>query len=368
MEGKNILYICDYAAHYTGSFIASMSLLAKKAGERNQIFFLFPESAKGKRWLPMLPVDEDHLFFVDFSVKNLAVECKLLSRLLDPKNTIVHTHFVGDLRLLAVRSTFSNVICHYHMMVPMGPTLMKKIKRQVRRVIYRNLIIVGVSEAVREDAKEYFDKARCECVPNAVAFSILEHSSAASVVLKDKRPHEFRVLMHGSDFICKGVDVGIKAINELNREYPGEFKLYMTSNNVQLTKDQILEITDVTENIFVIQSVENIKSLYDSVDLYISPSREEAFSYAVVEASYSDCLVAASDIPGQSTMKPVPGILWFGKDDVQGLKNAVLQSREYIRNGKSLEIKEQQRAFVTQAFRIEEWVERNLTIYDKYFS
>lgn len=367
MEGKNILYICDYAAPYTGSFILALTELAKEAGKQNQIYFLFPENAKNKEWVATLPGDRENIFFADFSPKSLAQECRRLSKLLNRETTVVHTHFVGDFRLLAVRSAFANVICHYHMMVPMGPGLMKKLKRLVRRVIYRGIIIVGVSEAVTEDAEGYFYKVRCECIPNAVDFSRLENCTAKPAAPEKTEQGQFRILAHGTDFVCKGMDVAIKAVNELNREYDNGFRLYMTSNTVAVTEKKVLEITEEIENITVMQSVENIKSLYDSMDLYISPSREEAFGYAVVEAAYANCQVAASDIPGQNTMKQVPGILWFGKDDVEGLKKMILQARENKANGTAAEMKERQKAYVTQAFRIDEWVRRNLDVYKKYF-
>lgn len=364
---KNILYICDYAANYTGSFIAAMAQLARQAGEDNQIYFLFPEAAREKRWLTLLPVDRSHIFYSDFSVKNLAAACKALSKQLGPANTVVHTHFVGDLRLLAVRTAFSRIICHYHMMVPKGTTLSKKLKQLVRKIIYRGLILVGVSEAVTADCRAYFWKVRCECVPNAIDFEMLETCSPEPLELPRKHDGEFRILIHGSDFVCKGVDVAIRAMELLEAEYPGQFRLYMTSNTVDQTWDNIRQLTDRTEAITVLRSVENIKSLYDAVDLYASPSREEAFSYAVVEASYSGCQVAASDIPGQNTMKPVPGILWFGKDDPEGMKEAILKAREDLAAGRTPGIKEAQKAYVARNFRISQWVDRNLMVYKKYF-
>lgn len=366
MEGKNILYICDYGAGYTGSFIASLSPLSKKAGEKHQVYFLFPEAARGKSWLSQLPVKEGHLFFSDFSVKSLFKICRKLSGLLHSSETIVHTHFVGDFRLLAVRSAFRNVICHYHMMVPMGTTIGKKVKQMVRRVIYWKLIVVGVSEAVTKDAETYFYKTNCECIPNAVDFKMMDHCSAPPYEMADWAG-QFHVLMHGSDFICKGVDLALRAVEELNDQYHDAFHLYMTSNHVEETWNQIRSVIGKPRNITVVPSLENIKSLYDSMDLYISPSREEAFSYAVVEAAYSGCQVAASDIPGQNTMKSVPGIFWFEKDDIQGLKNAILMAMEVCRSGEAVRIKEKQRDYVTREFRVETWVDRNIALYDRFF-
>ena len=209
---KNILYICDYGAIYTGSFIAAMAMLTQRAGEKYQVYFLFPETARGRKWLPLLPVPEERIYFSDFSVKSLAAACHRLSAELKPDSTVVHTHFVGDFRLLAVRSAFSDIICHYHMMVPIGYTLMKKVKQLIRRVIYWGLVIVGVSEAVQKDAVRYFWNVRSECVPNAIDFDMLEKCSAEPVLLDAAHTGQFRVLVHGSDCFCKGADLAIQAI------------------------------------------------------------------------------------------------------------------------------------------------------------
>lgn len=367
IKGMNILYICEYAAPYPGSFVPALSALIHEVGKNNTVYCLFPEKANNMPWLSLLGIGKDHIFYADFSVKKLAQKCQWLCKMLGRENTIVHTHFVGDFRLAAVRFYFPKVICHYHMMVPYGTTLMKKLKRLVRIPIYWNSVIVGVSEAVAKDTQWYFRNVNSECIPNAVDFAMLEKCSEEPVVLEKFRSGQYRVLIHGSDFVCKGVDVAVKAIQELNHEYDNGFGLYMTSNTVPVTEENIREITAQTDDITVIQSVKNIKSLYDSMDLFISPSREEAFSFAVVEASYSDCQVAASDIPGQNTMKPVPGIFWFEKDDVAGLKKAILQAKETAEKGQAGKIKEEQKAFVVRNFRIERWVEQNLAVYDKYY-
>lgn len=367
MEGKNVLYICEYAASYPGSFIPAISALVKEVSKQNRVYFLFPEKSKNMSWLSLLGVAENHIFFTDFSVKSLAITCRQLSKRLGREKTIVHSHFVGDFRLAAVRLFFSKVVCHYHMMVPYGTSVMKRLKRLVRIPIYQNCIVVGVSEAVAKDAQWYFRYVKSECIPNAVDFKMLDQCSIEPITIHNAESGQFHVLIHGSDFVCKGVDVAIKAIQELNCEHGNQFRLYLTSNTVSQTENNIKEITEETDNFTVIQSVKNIKSLYDSMDLFISPSREEAFGFAVVEASYSGCQVAASDIPGQNTMKPVPGILWFEKDHIGGLKNAILQAKKNADAGLVPGIKKEQREYVVREFRIEKWVDQNLAVYSKYF-
>lgn len=368
MEGKNILYICDYAAAYSGNFIASLSALTESVQENNRVYFLFPSEARKYAWTKNLPVPEDHIFWCEFSVRSLMTACRHLRKLLGNNNTLVHTHFVGDWFLLAVRFFFPNVICHYHMTVPEITSVMKKLKQMVRWIIYHGIVIVGVSDPVTADLKKYFLKADCVSIPNAIDFQMLEKCSEGRPLPETFTDRDrFCILIHGSDFFRKAVDLAARAVQELERETQYDLSLYVTSHDTEYAESVLRELCGEAPNIHVLAPIENIKSLYDRVDLFISPSRLEAFGYAVVEASYCGCQVAASDIPGQNTMKGVPGILWFEKEDVQGLKHAILQALENSRSGEAARIKEAQRAYVAREFRVETWVDRNLDLYDRFF-
>lgn len=368
MEGKNVLYICDYAAAYAGNFIASISALAEQVQKKNQVYFLLPEPAKKFTWVNMLPVESSHIIWCDFSFKSLLSQCRQLSRQLGREKTVVHTHFIADLFLLAIRASFPKVICHYHMTVPVCYNLAKKAKRMVRRLIYKGVVLIGVSEAVTADIGQYFWKPASVCVPNAIDFASLEKCSEGSQVPEiflEKKT--FRILMHGTDFYRKGVDLAAKVIQELNVEYENGFSLYVTSHDTEDARRIIDSMGGAAADITVMKPVVNIKKVYDNVELFISPSRAEAFGYAVVEAAYASCQVAASDVPGQNTMKSIPGVIWFEKDDAAGLKNAILEARRRREDGSAAKIKEEQRTAAVREFRIEKWVEQNLAVYSKYF-
>ncbi len=62
---RNIIHICYFASNYPGNFIACLSKLTLASSQDHEIYFLFPEKARGQEWLSMLLVPEDHLFFVN---------------------------------------------------------------------------------------------------------------------------------------------------------------------------------------------------------------------------------------------------------------------------------------------------------------
>jgi glycosyltransferase involved in cell wall biosynthesis len=107
--------------------------------------------------------------------------------------------------------------------------------------------------------------------------------------------------------------------------------------------------------------------LYDSVDLFISPSRKEAFGYAVVEAAYSKCQVLASNVPGQNTMMDIPGIYWVDLKDSESLKKAIEEAIIKKETNKIDEIREEQKKYVVKNYNIDKWVDANIKLYDTYF-
>lgn len=367
MTGKNLIYVCNFAANYSGNFIASISKLAKKVMQHNQVFFLFPEGARNKKWLSMLPVSNSHMLFCTFGNEELYAMCQKLSKELPKKNTVVHTHFVDGEMLRSVTSNFKNVVIHYHMTVPkvVGPrSYWQKVQNNL---IYKNAVVVGVSEAVTLDLKKYFLFCKHECVKNAISFDDLEKNSKSSNPSYSIDQDFFSVLIHGTHLHRKGVDIAIRALENMEPSIRSKCMLYITSHNPQSAHDFVSALGSSFTNVRILDVVEDVKNLYDSVDLFISPSRYEAFGYAVAEASYSECQVLASDVPGQNTMMDIPGIYWVDLNDSEGLKKAIEDAIVKKDTDKFDEIKKEQKKYVAENYNIDKWVNANIKLYDTYF-
>ena len=367
MQGYNLIYICDYAAKYSGNFIPSLAALAKKASEHNHVYFLFPEQAKGMHWLKNLHIDPSHILFCDFHPVHIHKFCKKLSRQLSDAPVVVHTHFVDRLCLLGIRLVFRNHVFHYHMSTPDRGKPDKEIKRIARILIARGSIIIGVSKAVTESLKTFYPSNDCICIPNAVAFDCLdlfsENKPLHDYIDKDR----FSVLIHGSNFWIKGTDIAIRAVEELNREQRCNCKLYITSYNFTELSQNVFDVCGNSTNIQIIDVVEDIKNLYDSVDLFVSPSRKDASPYSILESCYSNCQVVASDIPGPDGLKDVPGIQWVEAENVESLKNAILTAYANKQQGLVADINRMQKDYVVEKYNISSWVQQNMDVYNRYF-
>ncbi|MGU9047061.1 glycosyltransferase family 4 protein [Clostridium perfringens] len=369
IKDKNVLYICNYAANYSGNFIACLSRLAERLMIDNNVIFLFPSEAKNKEWLKNLPVKEENIYFCDFNMISLKNKCSYLSKKFKDKSMIVHTHFVDGLLLLPVKVNFKNIICHFHCTIYKSNNFLERaLKKIVRNFIYKNIIIVGVSKSVTDDLKSYFRFNTCKCIVNAIDFQTLNNNSKEKKeIINNYNNKFFNVLLFGTNFITKGADIAINAINKLNNNSCVKYKLYITSHNIEETKKLVNDFTN-NEFIEVIDVVENVKNLYDKVDVFIAPSRKEAFGYAVVESAYSDCQVIASDIPGQDTMKSVPGIIWVKKEDIESLKNGILEAYSNKVNNKVEKIKKEQKSYVIKNFSVNNWIEDNIYLYNQYIN
>lgn len=367
MIGKNLIYVCNFAANYSGNFIASISELAKNILQNNQVFFLFPEGARDKKWLSKLPVSSSHILFCTFDYENLQAICKKLSKEFPAKDTIVHTHFVDGEMLRSVTSNFKNVVVHYHMTVPevLGPrSFLQKLKQNL---IYKNTVVVGVSKAVTIDLKKYFYFCKHECITNAISFEELEKNAKLLKSTPSIDQDSFSILIHGTHFYRKGVDLAIKALESMEPNIRSKCMLYITSHNTESAHNLVSALGSSFENVRVLDVTEGVKTLYDSVDLFISPSRKEAFGYAVAEAAYSECQVLASDVPGQNTMMDIPGIYWVDLNDSESLKKSIEKAIIKKETDGIGEIKKEQKEYVAKNYNISKWVEANIKLYDTYF-
>ena len=360
-----VLYICNYAAKYSGNFIASLSQLARMVGDKN-VVYLFPTKAKGMDWINILSDHCNSMYFCDFKYKSLRTMCKQIACDIGNGNVIVHTHFVEDTLLLGVKASFKKIICHYHMTVPDTTLFRGKVKRIIRQIFYHNMVIVGVSDAVTKDLSKYFYFSRCESIPNAIDFAALDKGISNGYNMPVIEHEKFNVLIHGTHFERKGADLAVMAVSELNQENDVSYiHLYVTSHHVSDTLKKVKMLTSDLEYVHIIDVVENIIYLYDGMDLFISPSRNEAFGYAVVEAAYAECQVAASNIPGQNTMMVIPNVIWFEKENVGSLKQAIQQAHYDKMNGTAKLKKKEQREMAMKEFSIEAWSSKNMELYSR---
>jgi len=70
----------------------------------------------------------------------------------------------------------------------------------------------------------------------------------------------------------------------------------------------------------------NVASYYNSSDIFLSSSREEGFTYSVLEAAYCNPMIIASEIGGHPL--DIPFISHFESGNVNQLKALIIEILE----------------------------------------
>lgn len=292
--------------------------------------FIFPKGAKNKNW--EVDLSRFKIYYTDWkiqSVKNI-----LLKEL--TSYSIVHCNFISDKSIIPLyevcKEKHAKLVIQDHMLVENGGNLFKRNLRPIYKKLEHHKIskatkdevnFIGVSKAVYQKLKsEYPKNKNIYCIDNAIALDRLT---------KYGNQEKNGILIFGTHFHRKGVDLAIKAL--MSSPLRGKVSLNVVTHD---EKSCLAEI----ENLFgskpdfvkIIPPTTNISEYYKKNFLFLSPSRAEAFGYSAVEAAYSGLSVICSDIPGQDTLKGIPGIIWTENENVEQVREATESAYENFPN------------------------------------
>lgn len=356
---RSLLVISNYAANYGGNFVRSIVRLADAYGANT--VFLFPDAARGKPWISDLGSYD--IRFSSFGKSQLGSSCASLRRELG-EDILVHTHFVDGLLFGQVKRSFHRVVCHQHMAVEPARGILDRAKAALRRALvgkaYEGVTLVAVSQPVAESLRGDYPSAVTTCVPNAIDFSRYDDCPSRECSLERNL---IRALIFGSHFERKGVDVAVESCKKLIAKGVG-VELTVSVHDVEECAGKIKSLCGgVPPWLHVIPVTEHVDELYAASDVFLSPSRSEAFGYAVVEAAYMGCAVVASDVQGQNTLMGIPGSRWVHPEDVDGLAKAMEEAFMEHRLSPSEEFASR-RDCLESRYGIDRWVADMLQIYE----
>lgn len=321
--------------------------------------FIFPKGAKNKNW--EVDLSRYKIYYTDWDIKNIQ---NILSKELTAQS-IVHGNFISDKGIISIykacEQKHAKLVIQDHMLMENSGNLLKRSLRPIYKKREHHKIskatkdevnFIGISEAVYQKLKsEYPKNKNIYCIDNAIA---LDRLTKYGDQKKDG------ILIFGTHFHRKGVDLAIKAIMASSlRE--------KVSLNV-VTHDEKGCLAEI-ENLFgskpdfvkIIPPTTNISEYYKKNFLFLSPSRAEAFGYSVVEAAYSGLSVICSNVPGQNTLKGIPGIIWIENENVGQLRDAIESAYENFPN-KQLE---DTRKYVEGKYSIQNWAKQVINVYEK---
>lgn len=357
-DTRTVVLLCNYAAKYSGNFISSIQDLIT-AG-RYRFIVVLPKEAKNYQWSRIRSAE---VRFIDFSPKGL-IHCFYGIRRSTPGDILLHMHFCNALSALIARMFFSHIIYHYHMTLPSYNGFKGRLKLVIQHVIYTGITFAGVSSAVYRDLKTFFPDNNVYLVANAIDFKLLDKRSSNEyqTSLSDLTTGKVSIAIFGTHFLRKGVDIASRSLPLVHSALP--VVLLVFAHDVEKTIHTLKEESFFSDSIVVLPVTEYVKSIFDTVDFFVSPSRDEAFGYAVVEASSSSCEVIASLIPGQDTLKDIPETIWISPNDSVGLANAITDRIPLLHSSDFSSRKD----YILSHYSIAAWVNSVNAMYSEVFS
>ncbi len=369
-DQHQLIMVANYAAHYSGNFIASLTALEERLKEYNiAVSYVFPKDAPFANWGEGGSFLEHHeIHTTDFEPKNLT---STLKEMVKQEKTIVHFHFLDWKTLWAVRNGLKRKNCtmifHEHMRVNFAEDyahlgISGMTKAYLKKLLYRwatnGYRAIGVSDAVYEDLCTIRGTKDTYLVRNAISTKRLDGKNGNTLSLDPA--HD--VVIFGTLFERKGVDIALKAVKKAGNN----LRLVVLTHREDDAIKRLNAIDTEWQKFAIVKHVvEEVQNVYNYALCFISPSRSEAFGYAVAEAAYCNTQVIASDIPGQNSMKCIPYIQWVGSEQVDEWAEALTNCYQLRRdNPEKLEAQKQvQRACVHECFGVENWCDEILKVY-----
>ena len=370
VQNKTILHLTDYGAPYAGNFIASLTALESllDSNEAKTVYVL-PSRASDRVWAQEMAQTHDVRFLKNGGFFSYLRQVRGLLK--ETNADVLHEHFIHFSEKLA--AWFASKTCghrvetvlhlHNHIELPKSPLL-----RLPHMLYFRSVSrVVCCSESVAAHIiADGVTKERVRVAQNAIAFERLDcfdSSVRASLHL----PQQAKLaLMFGYNYSIKGVDLAVNAVRLLREREGLPFTLAVAlSSNLEQVRLRIcaeLGVSDVPDWILLLPPREDVSSYYRMADVFLSPSRQEGFCYALVEAAYCRTPVLASAINAQKDLA-LPKSAFFPPEDVEALASALLRVLSEEHTASRAQELEQAGERVRQTYALSRWAERVLAAY-----
>lgn len=359
MQYKKVIFVCNYAANYGGNFLASLDALSKKLRKKKvDVNFVFPTSAENIQW----EISLDNYKINYLNLDNEKELYKYFNTNLE-SGSIIHTHFLNYRQLLKIKHIIGSragikIIFHEHMdLDPSRAQLKHMLRNLCLRFIFSNVYFIGVSPSVYKRLCFLCGTNRTYLVENAISFDRLNQKSQNPFSIEKEH-----LTIFGTDYKRKGADIAIRALQ--NSKYSSKLELDIVTHNIEEAKKYILQDNKIIpDNVKVLSTDNSVQDFYNNSLAFLSPSRHEAFGYAVVEAAYCGTQVIASDVPGQNTLKKIPFIYWIKRKSVDQLAKAIdnIYEKKFSERQKEGDINKK---FIIKNYSLNVWVNKILNIYD----
>jgi glycosyltransferase involved in cell wall biosynthesis len=225
-------------------------------------------------------------------------------------------------------------------------------------------LYIGCSESVAVEYKKNFkvSNEKITHVTNAIDFNRLNKFEKLKRSEYHINDNTIVFLLFGFDYLRKGVDLVLEAMNNLIKERHDVCLLLSLSVNRESIEQKIIDrFGKMPDWLRILNPRDDIASYYNLGDYFISAAREEGFCNALVEAAYCERPIISSDIPGPQSLN-IPHTYMFISEDINGLQNAMI-SLISLTDAQKQQIVSEQKEYVMKNFDLDTWANQITNVY-----
>ena len=356
----NLLQIAEFNAPYSGNFISSLIMLHKNLQEQgNHIIYLFPEKARNKKWVELL-IENNHIVF--FYTKSVFKNYLLIKRIIRRhKINIIHIPF-RNIRIsypatLAHLTTKNKLLFHHFHGEYIKGNILKEFFRKLSR--FSSYYIACSKIVYNQLVKAGFNKGKVFCIENSIDFSRLDEYEQLQNKDLGIDNEVKKILMFGYDWNIKGVDLALKAIQNLIFKKEKLVLLIVIAANKEKIVQHINKMfNEIPYWVRLLTPRNDIATYYKFADLFVAPSRTEGFSYAVVEAAYCEVPIVASDILAHKNLNLTYDV-YFQSENCEQLEKLITTQLNITNN----EFIKKQKEIVINNYGISRWTNEMILLY-----
>ncbi len=353
---ERCLLVSSFMAEYKGGYIPCILALIKKMHENgDELTCIFPTPKKEIEWIEEIKNEGCKVYFLDYdpySLSNINFIKKIIKK---EKINLIHSDFTGWDITVKLAAPFIPTIWHERMRVN-DIDFVKKMENLVKyRVVGAvKTYPVGISDDVYRAVSRLSFGNKSEKIMDVLDVNRFDTEL--------ERPNNEikKFLMFSYSPIVKGVDIAFDAMEELNRDELIA-KLVLVSHGA--CDDYVAKrYPELPEWLELEKPREDVQYFYKNTDYFISASRSEGFSLALIESIYNGMSVIASDIPGTAWSREFKSVDFFSSGEKYSLLNEINKKLKKEISDKDIQFNRQK---VIDEFSIDGWVNKVTTLHKK---
>ncbi len=313
--------VASYFGPYNGNFISSLIALHDEMSKHgHEMCYVFPKEADNFEWMHFLREKTNSIYCIPYHGLRINDIIKLKEIFKKENVDLIYSRMCGWDFAAHFAAPLTPIVWHMDMCVNLD-TLSKRIKNWIKFHIlsFGKTYHLAVSNAVAEIINSLKPVNPCVGIPNALEFDRLPKNFVDTC---KKIP--YKILVFGWAPIVKGLDTVLNACEILNKDYNIIELIVSSQEKTYKYIDERYKEKSPTW-LKLLPPTNQIADVYNQVDIMISASRSEGFSYCLAEAIYCGLPVVYSDISGTSWAREFQNTHRFKVADVDDLCRAIIE-------------------------------------------